>query len=244
MEKVKMKENKIIQLTPILHIKTRPGMYIGGTSEIEEEKLMFNPTIKTFEYRKVRYVPGLLKIINEIFDNSFDEYIRTNGKFANKIDVAITNSSVSITDNGRGVPQENNEKGIPQAVIAFTEPFAGTNFVDETKALASIGMNGVGSVATNVFSKYFNVHTYNGKTHLMLICKNNVTEIKYDITKSKNKNGTEVYFEPDFDLFDVDSLSSEYVDLIRNRIIHLAKQFDIEFILKYDTNEENINDLF
>mgnify|MGYP001309721421 FL=1 len=86
------------------HMLMRPGMYIGST--------IAEPISGVFgaKYSTVNVVPGLLKVINEIIDNSVDEFIRTGGKYATKIDVTVDQSPVdslcvSVTDNGRGLPQ-------------------------------------------------------------------------------------------------------------------------------------------
>ena len=87
------------------HLKIRPSMYIGSVDEANINSYFINDTI---EYKSINIIPGLLKIINEIIDNSVDENIRTNGKFANKIYVNINNTidglEVSVKDNGRGIP--------------------------------------------------------------------------------------------------------------------------------------------
>ena len=90
-------------LTDAEHMLARPGMYIGSTT-LEPQTGVFD-----YEYKELNVVPGLLKIINEIIDNSVDEFIRTDGKYANKIDVTIDLNplepvSISVQDNGRGLP--------------------------------------------------------------------------------------------------------------------------------------------
>ena len=80
------------------HIRTRTGMYLGSTSVEWVEQFLFG------KWTKVSYTPALFKMVNEIIDNSIDEHIRTAGKFATKIDVTIDDSSVTVADNGRGIP--------------------------------------------------------------------------------------------------------------------------------------------
>lgn len=87
-------------LSPRTHIRTRTQMYLGSTSVEETEQFLFG------KWTKVCYTPALFKMINEILDNSIDEYIRSNAKFANKIDVSFDGNSVTVTDNGRGIPQD------------------------------------------------------------------------------------------------------------------------------------------
>jgi len=118
-------------LTPRSHVRERIGMYLGSTSIEEIDQFLLG------KWSKVRYVPALLKMINEILDNSIDEAIRTNFEFANKIDVSIELdlNKIIVTDNGRGIPQvevfdEQTNAKIMQPVAAWTKVNAGTSFED------------------------------------------------------------------------------------------------------------------
>jgi DNA gyrase/topoisomerase IV subunit B len=82
-------KNEIKQLSQIEHVLHRPSMYIGSVVQEKQEGFFLNET--KFEIQEKTYVPGLLKIFNEWIDNSIDEYVRTNGKYANKISVKVTN---------------------------------------------------------------------------------------------------------------------------------------------------------
>jgi DNA gyrase/topoisomerase IV subunit B len=108
------------------------------------------------KWSKVRYTPALFKMINEILDNCLDENIRTSGKFANRIDVSITDASVTVTDNGRGIPQETivtpEDDKILRPVAAWTRVNAGTSFEENR---TTIGANGLGSAAVNFLSSSF-----------------------------------------------------------------------------------------
>ena len=88
-------------LTPREHVILRPNMYVGSVAYEPHERFLFG------KYQSVSYVPGLVKIIDEIIDNSVDEGIRTDFKFANKIDIRfdLLEGSVTVVDNGRGIPQ-------------------------------------------------------------------------------------------------------------------------------------------
>ena len=188
-----MKGNIIIKLSEREHVLRRSGQYIGSIDEIKSEEFII--TGEKIEKREVEYVPALLKIINEILDNSIDEAVRTNYKFANRIDVKITPNLVDIKDNGRGIPivkVEGTEKYGPD--VAFCEARAGANFDDGDRQ--TIGMNGVGSFATNCFSLKFNVDTADGKNKFSLRCKDNLEHASHKIVKSTLKF-TQVKFEPD-----------------------------------------------
>jgi DNA gyrase/topoisomerase IV subunit B len=202
------------------HVRLRVGMYLGSTSIEEVEQFLFG------KWSKVHYTPAIVKMVNEILDNSIDEHIRTSGKFATKIDVSIDDSSVTISDNGRGIPQEevHTPEGeiILRPVAAWTRVNAGTSFEAER---TSIGANGVGSAATNFMSKSFVGTTWSNGNCLHVMCNNGAADIRTKTTK-KAGNGTSVSFVPDFSLFECDSLADQDIaDLIEDRLMGLQMAF-------------------
>lgn len=208
-------------LTARDHVRTRIGMYMGSASKEEVDRFVLG------EWKKAVYVPALSKMIDEILDNSIDESIRTQFQFANKINVSIENDSVIVTDNGRGIPQEDvydetTQKTIPRPVAAWTKVNAGTSFDDNR---VTIGTNGVGSAATNFLSSTFSGKTWQNGNCVEVNCKNGGLDV---IIKNKKKegNGTEVSFVPDFDLFEVSSLSElDTIALLEDRLIGLQMAF-------------------
>lgn len=201
-------------------------MYMGSASKEEIERFVLG------EWKKATYVPALSKMVDEILDNSIDEAIRTNFKFANKINVSINNNEVTVTDNGRGIPQdkifdEASNENILRPVAAWTKVNAGTSFDDER---VTIGTNGVGSAATNFLSKSFSGKTWSNRKSIQLDCKDGADAMKVK-TGNKVGNGTEVSFVPDFDLFEVDSLEQlDTIILIEDRLISLQMAFpEIQF---------------
>jgi len=213
-----LKDNIIIKLSERDHVLRRSGQYIGSIDEIKSEEFII--TGEKIEKKEIEYVPALIKIINEILDNSIDEAVRTNYKFANRIDVKMNSVLVDIKDNGRGIPivkVEGTDKYGPD--IAFCEARAGANFDDGDRQ--TIGMNGVGSFATNCFSLKFNVDTADGKNKFSLKCKNNLEHASHKITKSSLKY-TQVKFEPDLKRFSLEEITPIYMDLIKQRLSYLS----------------------
>lgn len=199
---------------------------MGSASKEEIERFVLG------EWKKATYVPALSKMVDEILDNSIDEAIRTNFKFANKINVSINNNEVTVTDNGRGIPQdkifdEASNENILRPVAAWTKVNAGTSFDDER---VTIGTNGVGSAATNFLSKSFSGKTWSNKKSIQLDCEDGADAMKVK-TGNKVGSGTEVSFVPDFDLFEVDSLEQlDTIILIEDRLISLQMAFpEIQF---------------
>ena len=224
-------------LTARQHVRERIGMYMGSSSKEEIERFVLG------EWSKATYVPALSKMVDEILDNSIDEAIRTNFKFANKINVSINSNEITVTDNGRGIPQdkifdEAMQTNILRPVAAWTKVNAGTSFDDER---VTIGTNGVGSAATNFLSKTFTGKTWSNKKSIQLDCKDGADTMKVK-TGSKVGNGTEVSFIPDFDLFEVDSLDQlDTITLIEDRLISLQMAFpEIQF--SFNKKKVAIND--
>lgn len=200
------------------HILMRPGMYCGSVVE-ESQSLFLN-----YKWDTVSFVPGLFKIINELIDNSIDEHIRTNGEFANIIDIKVDDKSFWIKDNGRGIPvvlvDDLDGEKIYTPVAAWCKTKAGSNFGSDTDR-DTIGMNGVGSALANIFSSKFIGTTSDGKFHLVVTCDDNATIRNVEVKKS-TKRFTEVYMEPEFARFGVQRIDDTLKNLIENRLNNLA----------------------
>jgi DNA gyrase/topoisomerase IV subunit B len=215
-----MEKQKIIQLSDRNHCLIRPQMYIGNIGETESEEFIIRDKIQK---EKIKYVPGLLKIINEILDNSVDEAVRTNFKFANRIKIEVNEKSILVEDNGRGIPVEkdkNSDEFMP--VLAYCHARSGSNFSDDNRK--TIGTNGLGAVLCNIFSKKFLVETSDGKNKLKLECYNNLSYKDFSIKKS-SANFTKVYFEPDFPRFNLHEFNQIHQDLVYQRILFLSISF-------------------
>ncbi len=208
-------------LTARDHVRTRIGMYMGSSSREEVDRFVLG------SWKKSVYVPALSKMIDEILDNSIDEAIRTNFQHANKINVSIEDDRVTVTDNGRGIPQEDvyddtTKTKIPRPVAAWTKVNAGTSFDDNR---VTIGTNGVGSAATNFLSSKFVGRTWQNGKMLEVQCKDGSLDVKV-VKKERDGSGTEVMFTPDFSLFEVNSLSDlDTISLLEDRLVSLQMAF-------------------
>jgi DNA topoisomerase-2 len=213
-----MKENTIVKLTDREHVLKRQSMYLGSIEPIKHENIFLEDN--KFIYKEYESVDGLLKIINEIIDNSVDEAIRTDFKFAKSIRVTVEDDKVTVFDDGRGIPiVKEKTTGEYAPVLAFTHAKAGSNFSDDDRTTA--GMNGIGSFVANCFSKDFRVQTADGKNELRIHCKNNMQEISHTLHKNK-KRFTQVVFKPDLKRFGMESIDDLHKTLIEQRLIHLA----------------------
>ena len=216
-----MKDNrKIVALDDISHMLLRPSTFVGSTEPSEKEEWILNDDGKV-ERTKLFYSEALNKIISEVLDNCLDEYIRTNGKYSTKISVDIKNNKITIADNGRGLPVEQSEDGNWMPLTAFTKLRAGSNFSDDDRQ--TIGTNGFGASATNIFSKSFEVLTCDGKKKFKLMCKDNLSSSKFNVIDALGeKAGTKVSFVPDYKRFNTLEFPKEIGILLRTRLRMLS----------------------
>jgi DNA gyrase/topoisomerase IV subunit B len=225
-------------LTPRQHVRERIGMYMGSASREEVQRFILG------EWKTAVYVPALSKMIDEILDNAIDEAIRTNFKFANKIDVSISGDIITVSDNGRGIPQEKvfdsttNER-ILRPVAAWTRVNAGTSF-DNTRV--TIGTNGVGSSATNFLSTKFVGKTWQNGTLLEVHCSGGGLDTNVKLKKATG-SGTEVSFTPDFSLFETNSIDElDTIELVQDRLTSLQMAFP-EITFSFNKKRIQIRDM-
>ena len=172
----------------------RPAMYIG---DIQED--------------------GLHHLIWEIIQNSLDECI--NG-FATTIYVEkLENNGVRITDDGRGIPvDKNNKYNEPGIKLIFERLHSGGKFSDKNYSISG-GLHGLGTAIVNALSQYLKIQVFRNKQKYEIIYFNN-GKIKNDLKVSPNKNnntGTIIEFIPDYNIF-------KNVEINENRIIEFLKQ--------------------
>jgi len=174
-------------------------------------------------------------MVDEILDNCIDEAIHTQFKYANEITVNGQKTNVTVTDNGRGIPQdeitdtETGEKMV-RPVAAWTRVRAGTSFDDNR---VTIGANGVGSACVNFMSKAFNGSTWRDKKMIRVNCLSGAETVMVDTRSTTSGSGTEVEFYPDFSLLGVNNLDEgDHRDLIHDRLNSLQIAFpEIKFKL-------------
>lgn len=204
-------EEQFKKLTDREHMLLRPAMYIGKTDP-ETCTRFINGT-----QEEVTISSGLLKIVNELIDNSIDEFIRSEGKFATKIEVTVENNTITVKDNGRGIPVERYQ-GEWRPQVAWTEAKAGTSFSENR---VGPGANGVGSVVANVFSKDFLGITCDGKSKCTVECHSNMESVRTTVVKC-SKRGTSVTITPDYQRFSLEHFDADHLKILEDRINLLA----------------------
>lgn len=192
-----MKSETIKKLEQREHILLRKTIFIGNCKTVIEPRWIIENN--KLQYKDMPYNEGYLKLIYEIIDNSVDEYLKTKGKYGNKISVDIApDLTIKVTDNGRGLSSKKDTKsGKYQVELAFCELNTGSNWERDV----SIGMNGLGSALTNFLSEFFNVVTCDGVYQTTLKCSDHCQKI--DLKRKKlTKRGTVVEFKIDSSQFE------------------------------------------
>src|SRR5438046_3352241 len=206
--------SKIDKLEGLEAVRKRPGMYIGDPDE-----------------------RGLHHCVFEVLDNSIDEHL---AGYCDRIDVAIhVDGSVSIRDNGRGIPVDIHPKfKIPAVELVLTNLHAGGKFGQGAYKYSG-GLHGVGAKCVNALSDWFKVEvSRNGKVYYMEFARG-VTIRKLEIIGTSKHTGTPVTFKPDPTIF---TITTEFkFDILANRLRELAfLNPGLEIVLevgRYETGE-------
>lgn len=211
-------------MSDIEHVLKRPARYVGSVKEIERQMFVFDSQSQKIVKQNVNYIPSLIKLVREPIDNSIDENIRTNGLFADKIDISIKDGVLTVRDNGRGIPVTLVEDNVYMPEYAWCELKSGSNFDDENDN-TTIGQNGEGVSLTNIFCKEFIGETSDGKNKYKIICRNNLSEKEFTVTPSKEKF-TKITAKFDYSIFDgVDTFDELHQNIIYTDIINLAMSY-------------------
>lgn len=165
------------------HIRLRPGMYIGKLGDGSSKD------------------DGIYVLVKEVVDNCIDEHMMGYGK---TIDIKITDQKVVVRDYGRGIP-------LGKVVDVVSKINTGAKY-DSGAFQKSVGLNGVGTKAVNALSNYFKVQAFrDGQTKLAEFKRGKLTNDAKQ-TKSSERNGTLVEFEPDETMFKNYHFIPEYLD--------------------------------
>ena len=149
--------------TPREHVLLRPDTYIGDIEKTTDDMYICGES-GNIEKKKITYVPGLLKIFDELLVNSRDA--GSNDKTCNTIKVNISNEdgSISVWNNGQdGIPvEEHPEHKMLVPSMIFGELLTSSNYDDDQKRTTG-GRNGYGAKLANIFSTQFTVEVGDSK---------------------------------------------------------------------------------
>ncbi len=213
-----MKNRKVEEKTDREWLLLRPQNIIGAIQAMKTEGFILENG--KFVWKSYYFVPAFFKIVNEIVDNTIDVFIKSNGEYGDKIDIKMTDTKVTVKDNGYGIPVEL-VNGTYMPEIAWGRPRAGSNFNDDDNQ-GQLGMNGIGSYATAVFSKKFTGTTSDGKNKLVVQFSDNLLKTKITGPTKTKVHGTTVEFVPDLERFGLTKITDIYKNLLHQRLINIA----------------------
>ena len=197
-------------------VRKRPGMYIGTTD-----------------------VKGLHHLVWEIVDNSIDEAL---AGFCNHIEITINkDNSVTVVDNGRGIPVGIHPKtGISTVETVYTVLHAGGKFGGGGYKVSG-GLHGVGASVVNALSSWVVVTVYKeGKIYEVKFANGGKTVQPLTVIGAceEDKSGTTVTFKPDADIFDTDVYDYETLKVRTRELAFLNKGLKINLIDRREGEEK------
>ena len=205
-------EKSIKILEGLEAVRKRPGMYIGSTDK-----------------------RGLHHLVWEIVDNSIDEVMNGYGK--NIKIILHSDGSVSVSDDGRGVPVGKHESGKSTVEVIYTILHAGGKF-EEGNYKVSGGLHGVGASVVNALSKWMIVTSKRDGAEYTISFKNG-GEVDSPLKKvgPTNKTGTTVRFMPDDKIFSTTNFSFTTICERMQESAFLLKGLSVEVIDEEDKKE-------
>jgi DNA gyrase subunit B len=174
-------------------VRKRPAMYIGSTGPA-----------------------GLHHLVYEIVDNSIDEAL---AGFATEVNVRIhLDNSITVIDNGRGIPTDMHESGRPAAEIALTVLHAGGKFENSAYKVSG-GLHGVGVSVVNALSERLELEIWRNEQTFQQSYERGKPLTDLTVTGTTKRRGTKVTFKPDAQIFETTEFS---FDTLAGRLRELA----------------------
>ncbi|MCY1662115.1 DNA topoisomerase IV subunit B [Chryseobacterium sp. SL1] len=196
------------------HIRLRPGMYIGKLGDGSSAD------------------DGIYILLKEILDNSIDEFRMKAGK---RIEIKLDDGKVTIRDFGRGIP-------LGKVVDAVSKMNTGGKY-DSKAFKKSVGLNGVGTKAVNALSDYFRVRSFrDGRMKVAEFSRGLITE-NFEEKDTSDRNGTEISFIPDADIFLHFKFRKEYIERMLRNYAYLNPGLKILFNGETFFSENGLKDL-
>ena len=196
------------------HIRLRPGMYIGKLGDGSSQD------------------DGIYILVKEIIDNSIDEYVMGNGK---TIEIKISEHKVQVRDYGRGIP-------LGKVIDCVSKINTGGKY-DSKAFQKSVGLNGVGTKATNALASYFKVQSVRDGQIKTAEFERGILVQDHPVQESAQRNGTLITFAPDDTIFKNYHFIPEYLENQMWNYVYLNAGLTINFNGQKFYSENGLKDL-
>jgi len=196
------------------HIRLRPGMYIGKLGDGSSQD------------------DGIYILVKEIIDNSIDEYVMGNGK---TIEIKISDHKVQVRDYGRGIP-------LGKVIDCVSKINTGGKY-DSKAFQKSVGLNGVGTKATNALASHFKVQSVRDGQMKTAEFERGELTIDSPVQETSQRNGTLITFVPDDTIFKNYRFIPEYLENQIRYYVYLNAGLTINFNGQKYFSEHGLKDL-
>lgn len=207
-------------LSDIDHTLLRPASFLG--SVVSEKSNQYVLEDGKFVLKEVLYNPGFHKLFDEIISNSVDESKRPNTSLNTiKVEIDKVNGTISVFDNG-GIPVEmhkDTKMYVPQMI--FGNLRSSSNYNDDEDR-SWVGVNGLGSKISNIFSTSFRVETADGKKKFEMEWTNNMKKHSKEKITSTSKHFTRITYTPELSRFGMKEVSDDDIKIMEKRVYEIA----------------------
>ena len=252
---IKNIEEKYKKYELLEHIQSLPDTYIGSTELTKIKTYIYCDDTKKMVEKDITYIPGLLKIFDEVIVNAIDHSMRlkvetkTDVKNVKNIKITIDKESgyISIYNDGNGIDIEKhkdyNNVWVPELI--FGELLTSTNY-DKTEEKTWGGKNGFGAKLTNIFSKEFTIETvdhYTKRIYTQTFTNNMRERSKPSIKTSTKQPYTLIRFLPDYERFGLlKGMTEDIYELFKRRIIDACATTSKEVSIYFNNEKLLIKD--
>jgi DNA topoisomerase II len=239
------------------HVQSLPDTYIGSIESTKIKTYIYDINTNKMIEKDITYIPGLLKIFDEVVVNAIDHSMRLKSdQLAGKeniknvknikINIDKTTGVISVYNDGNGIDIEKhgeyNNIWIPELI--FGELLTSTNY-DKTEEKTWGGKNGFGAKLTNIFSTEFNIETIDHVRKRSFSQKffNNMSERDKPIIKPSSKQPyTLITFHPDYKKFGIDNITDDIFQLFHRRIIDACATTNKDVSVYFNDEKLSIKD--